>query len=666
MMAPLTLPQIALVGAQSAGKSSVLENLVGRDFLPRGPGVVTRRPLLLELRDSRPGAPEYGEFRHQRGRVYYDFHEIKREIEVETERIGGHGAISPAPIHLRLHVAGSAVSLNLIDLPGLARLASSGQPAGLEQQIEELIMHYIRAESCLILAVSPANQDLATSDALKLARQVDPSGGRTIGVLTKLDLMDAGTDASATLTDGGLLPLRRGYIGLVGGSASGMGVAGALERERLFFARHPAYSRLGARCGARALRETLERQLAEHIKASLPRLKLELERAVSSTKEAIRQDAELIGSAEPSHQMALLVKSVSQLARDYSRALFGRSAQVATSRLSAGARLARLFQDEFPLRIKPLSGDFERDSMAIENLAGVRGISEQAFEYLVRSRIESMRAPIMECIELVSNELNSQLDELLESTRDAILPGQQQAPVVLMAPHINLLWERLATLVREQLLRLERLTIEQMNLLVDVQLAYIHMADYGLAKNMMKHKDRESESSELALELQSDNNSGSNPSAALASSPSSKRSWFSFGLLSSSPSAGAPGAGSKATPAARADGRVASNRRFYGELNRLVNAYVDSTRVSLVDLSVKCCVHFLVESTGALIGGELSARLSLELSAQSVNEAPDPRPNLEPSRRSRSEQLRRRLEALDQALEVLNGGAASNFSFNLH
>ncbi len=46
---PLSLPQICVVGGQSSGKSSVLENIVGRDFLPRGSGIVTRRPLVIQL-----------------------------------------------------------------------------------------------------------------------------------------------------------------------------------------------------------------------------------------------------------------------------------------------------------------------------------------------------------------------------------------------------------------------------------------------------------------------------------------------------------------------------------------------------------------------------------------------------------------------------------------
>ena len=72
-----------------------------------------------------------------------------------------------------------------------------------------MIMEFITLDNCLILAVSPANSDIANSDALKLAKEVDPQGLRTIGVITKLDLMDEGTDAREIL-ENKLLPLRRG------------------------------------------------------------------------------------------------------------------------------------------------------------------------------------------------------------------------------------------------------------------------------------------------------------------------------------------------------------------------------------------------------------------------------------------------------------------------
>jgi dynamin 1-like protein len=79
--AGLELPQVAAIGGQSSGKSSLLEALVGRDFLPRGPDICTRCPLVLQLvRHS--VAEEWGEFLHAAGRRFHDFDQIKREIQV--------------------------------------------------------------------------------------------------------------------------------------------------------------------------------------------------------------------------------------------------------------------------------------------------------------------------------------------------------------------------------------------------------------------------------------------------------------------------------------------------------------------------------------------------------------------------------------------------------
>jgi replication fork clamp-binding protein CrfC len=101
------------------------------------------------------------------------------------------------------------LNLTLIDLPGLTKVPVGDQPLDIENQIRDMILTYIARETCLILAVTPANVDLATSDALKMARETDPQGLRTIGVLTKLDLMDEGTDARDIL-ENRTFPLRRG------------------------------------------------------------------------------------------------------------------------------------------------------------------------------------------------------------------------------------------------------------------------------------------------------------------------------------------------------------------------------------------------------------------------------------------------------------------------
>uniref|UniRef100_A0A0E0B6Y9 Dynamin-type G domain-containing protein n=1 Tax=Oryza glumipatula TaxID=40148 RepID=A0A0E0B6Y9_9ORYZ len=190
-----SLPTIAVVGGQSSGKSSVLESIVGRDFLPRGSGIVTRRPLVLQLHQIDKGAHDYAEFLHLPKTRFSDFALVRQEIADETDRVTGKTKqISPVPIHLSIY-SPNVVNLTLIDLPGLTKVAVEGQPESVVHDIENMVRSYVEKPNCIILAISPANQDIATSDAIKLSKEVDPSGERTFGVLTKLDLMDKGTNA---------------------------------------------------------------------------------------------------------------------------------------------------------------------------------------------------------------------------------------------------------------------------------------------------------------------------------------------------------------------------------------------------------------------------------------------------------------------------------------
>lgn len=117
----LDLPQIITVGEQSSGKSSVLEHIVQRDFLPRGSGIVTRRPLVLQLFTA-SDTTEYAEFLHLPRQRFYDFEQIRQEIIKDTERIAGENkCISKTPIRLKMYL-NNVLNLTLIDLPGLTKV----------------------------------------------------------------------------------------------------------------------------------------------------------------------------------------------------------------------------------------------------------------------------------------------------------------------------------------------------------------------------------------------------------------------------------------------------------------------------------------------------------------------------------------------------------------
>ncbi|XP_073693961.1 dynamin-2 isoform X12 [Garra rufa] len=459
----LDLPQIAVVGGQSAGKSSVLENFVGRDFLPRGSGIVTRRPLILQLVNNKA---EYAEFLHCKGRKFVDFDEVRQEIEAETDRItGSNKGISPIPINLRVY-SPHVLNLTLIDLPGMTKVAVGDQPADIEHQIRDMIMQFITRESCLILAVTPANMDLANSDALKVAKEVDPQGLRTIGVITKLDLMDEGTDARDIL-ENKLLPLRRGYIGVVNRSQKDIDgrkdIRAALAAERKFFLSHPSYRHMAERMGTPHLQKALNQQLTNHIRDTLPGLRSKLQSQLLSLEKEV-EEYKNFRPDDPTRKTKALLQMVQQFGVDFEKCIEGSGDQVDTAELSGGARINRIFHERFPFELVKIVFDekeLRREiSHAIKNVHGVRtGLftPDLAFETIVKKQIRKLKEPSLKCVDLVVSELTTLV--------------RKSANKLGSYPRLREETERIVTTyVRER----EGKTKDQVLLLIDTELSYIN------------------------------------------------------------------------------------------------------------------------------------------------------------------------------------------------
>ncbi|KAI3436285.1 hypothetical protein D9Q98_002338 [Chlorella vulgaris] len=414
----LDLPQIAVVGSQSSGKSSVLEALVGRDFLPRGSNIVTRRPLILQLVKTAPTTgqfAEWGEFLHLQGKRFYDFERIRQEILTDTEReVGSNKGISQKPIRLKIF-SPNVLTMTLVDLPGITRVPVGDQPSDIEGRLRAMIMDYIKAPSCLILAVSPANQDIVNSDAIDMARQVDPEGRRTIGVLTKLDIMDRGTDAVAVLKNEAV-PLALGFVGVVLRSqediANRRSMGDARLAERSFFEAHPEYLEVAPQCGVGHLARVLNTLLVEHIRGLLPSLRGKIEVALA----ARRRELAMYGDSPPGSSSAarggLLLTVLDSYANRFSAMLDGRSEHMPVSELAGGARIRHIFQEIFNAGLEELdpTSELSDDDVrtAIKNSGGIRGsllIPEAPFELLVRRAIERLLPPALQCKDFVHSEL---------------------------------------------------------------------------------------------------------------------------------------------------------------------------------------------------------------------------------------------------------------------
>uniref|UniRef100_A0A663NBC0 dynamin GTPase n=1 Tax=Athene cunicularia TaxID=194338 RepID=A0A663NBC0_ATHCN len=409
---------------------------------------------------------EYAEFLHCKSKKFTDFDEVRQEIEAETDRVTGtNKGISPVPINLRVY-SPHVLNLTLIDLPGITKVPVGDQPQDIEYQIKDMILQFISRESSLILAVTPANMDLANSDALKMAKEVDPQGLRTIGVITKLDLMDEGTDARDVL-ENKLLPLRRGYIGVVNRSQKDIDgkkdIRAALAAERKFFLSHPAYRHMADRMGTPHLQKVLNQQLTNHIRETLPSLRSKLQSQLLSLEKEV-EEYKNFRPDDPTRKTKALLQMVQQFGVDFEKRIEGSGDQVDTLELSGGARINRIFHERFPFELVKMEFD-EKDlrreiSYAIKNIHGVRtGLftPDLAFEAIVKKQVVKLKEPCLKCVDLV-------IQELINTVR-------QCTSKLGSYPRLREETERIVTThIRER----EGKTKDQILLLIDIELSYIN------------------------------------------------------------------------------------------------------------------------------------------------------------------------------------------------
>ncbi|XP_061705777.1 dynamin-1-like protein isoform X3 [Cydia pomonella] len=417
----IQLPQIIVLGTQSSGKSSVIESLVGRSFLPRGPGIVTRRPLILQLvyspKDSKEhrsaeegtvNIEEWGKFLHTKDKIYTDFDQIRQEIERETDRMAGNNkGICPEAINLKIYST-KVVNLTLVDLPGITKVPIGDQPEDIENQIRNLIVKYIANPNSIILAVTAANTDMATSEAIKMAKDVDPDGRRTLAVVTKLDLMDAGTDAIDILC-GRVIPVKLGIIGVVNRSQQDIidkkSITDALKDEATYLQRK--YPTIATRNGTPYLAKTLNRLLMHHIRDCLPELKVRVNVMISQFQTLLNSYGE-----DVSDKYQTLLQIITKFASAYCSTIEGTARNIETTELCGGARICYIFHETFGRTldsIHPLVGLTRMDILtAIRNATGPRPalfVPEVSFELLVKRQIRRLEEPSQRCVELVHEEM---------------------------------------------------------------------------------------------------------------------------------------------------------------------------------------------------------------------------------------------------------------------
>nr|XP_020023544.1 dynamin-1-like protein [Castor canadensis] len=644
----IQLPQIVVVGTQSSGKSSVLESLVGRDLLPRGTGIVTRRPLILQLVHVSPEdkrktsgeendpatwknsrhlskgveAEEWGKFLHTKNKLYTDFDEIRQEIENETERISGNNkGVSPEPIHLKIF-SPNVVNLTLVDLPGMTKVPVGDQPKDIELQIRELILRFISNPNSIILAVTAANTDMATSEALKISREVDPDGRRTLAVITKLDLMDAGTDAMDVLM-GRVIPVKLGIIGVVNRSQLDINnkksVTDSIRDEYAFLQKK--YPSLANRNGTKYLARTLNRLLMHHIRDCLPELKTRINVLAAQYQSLLNSYGEPVDD-----KSATLLQLITKFATEYCNTIEGTAKYIETSELCGGARICYIFHETFGRTLEsvdPLGGLNTIDILtAIRNATGPRPalfVPEVSFELLVKRQIKRLEEPSLRCVELVHEEMQRIIQHCSNYSTQELLRFPKLHDAIV---------EVVTCLLRKRL----PVTNEMVHNLVAIELAYINTKhpDFADACGLMNNNIEEQRRNRLARELPSAvsrDKSSKVPSAlAPASQEPSTGNWR--GMLKTSkaeellaeekskPIPIMPASPQKGhavnlldVPVPVARKLSAREQRDCEVIERLIKSYFLIVRKNIQDSVPKAVMHFLVNHVKDTLQSELVGQL---------------------------------------------------------
>nr|BAN84465.1 interferon-induced GTP-binding protein MX2 [Sus scrofa] len=407
----LALPTIAVIGDQSSGKSSVLEALSGVP-LPRGSGIITRCPLALRLKKKE--CPWQGRISYRKVELQLqDPSQVEREIRKAQDAIAGSGVgISHELISLEV-TSPEVPDLTLIDLPGITRVAVGNQPQDIGLQIKALIRKYIQEQQTINLVVVPCNVDIATTEALRMAQEVDPEGDRTIGILTKPDLVDTGAEKVVLnvmqnltyhLKKGYMIVKCRGQQEIL----NKLSLAEATKREIAFFHSHPHFRILleEGKATVPRLAERLTVELIGHISKSLPLLFSQIKEIHQSATEELR----LCGASVPSNdadKMFFLIEKIKVFNQDIENLAEGEEIVKEKE-----ARLYNKIREEFKSWIVTLDCNSKKVKNIIHEEVSkydrqYRGkelmgfVSYKTFESIVRQYLEELVDPALGMLQTV-------------------------------------------------------------------------------------------------------------------------------------------------------------------------------------------------------------------------------------------------------------------------
>lgn len=358
------LPQIAVMGDTSSGKSSLLSAISGVTF-PSSDKLTTRCPtqLILSHDDKFRGSVRLVRYQSagtEASEELASMDDVAGAIEKLTTKLVAEGQyISDDQIMIELS-GPSLPNLTLTDLPGLVRTVADGEDPGMIHRVRQLVNRYMSQERTIIIAVVPANV-IHNTEILQAAEEADPSGVRTIAVVTKLDLIDEGAESSVhELLLNKKKHMKLGYHAVKCRSQKelnqGVSIAEGADREKLFFPQHEFWRRLPVNLwGVAALTKKLVEILHDNIRRSLPTVIEEISERIA----AAEKELDGLGSApdSPSARRQMFGRWVNAYLRQMEAAVLGEQSDHVSPLAASGG----LDEDAEAVRLRSTLREKERE-----------------------------------------------------------------------------------------------------------------------------------------------------------------------------------------------------------------------------------------------------------------------------------------------------------------
>lgn len=503
----LLIPSLVVVGSQSSGKSSVLNGILSMDILPTGKSMVTRTPLNLDLIQTETDMfAEFGKYQNSNWiktkkikltnplPTPIEIEHIHKEIESQTiQKAGSEMNISDEEINLKIY-SPFVPNLNLIDLPGLTMVACTdkGQPKDIKIKIRNLIEKYIKQPKNIMLCVMPAREDLEADVALDLCKDFDKEGLRTIGILTKVDLMNQGNNVVNYL-EGNVsrdLILKYGYFAIKNRNKEDMltkNIHEGISDESQYFKNNQNYKsrNIQDKLGIINLSKTLSTILLDNIKQSIPNLISEIKTLQMENEKLISNLGDHVPTDESSKA------SIMNQIINYINQQFTNNIEKRGSEINCGRRLKDIFIN-YRLSLQELE-PFENveDKYLNDIISNSEGnhmtFSTPTIEVL-ESCLKDKNLKIFEtilplsnqCVKEIMNELKELLNKLLEIDSIKRFP-------------------KLVTLLRETIIidilnKNELETIHKINEIIEIEKNYIWTDDPNFVDTLKNNQHKFSNS----------------------------------------------------------------------------------------------------------------------------------------------------------------------------